>query len=550
MTPGKQKNHSAVIVTRVSTGEQKKSGTSLEDQLDKCRAKALALGLPIANEYEEAVSGGLFLTRHGMQAALTDMREGRADTLICATIDRYSRDAEYQQRIKKEVRAAGGRLVICDMDFADTPEGDLAFGTFGNFAQYERQRIRRQTIDGKLRRVGQGTQPCRGYWAFGYRVVTKLEVLRGEQPEGSEGHYLIVEEEASWARELFARYAVGASLTGLGRWLQESGVIPIQGAMVWHANTLAGILRNPLYRGCATYGEKRRQVDEGRLEQGHPRIDYGVKVPEEEWHYIPAPALVDEATWAQCQVRLRDNQARLSGNNQRRHVLTGLLKCPACGRSMRSKKTRGYCHFHCRDYSVRCNLSGVVCHARHYNSIQLETLAADALTRTATEPEVLEKAIRAYESRLAPQDRGMERASLGESLAALDTEQAAVVTAQIRGVQAGADLSAYDDAFADIAARRVSLKARLAAIPDAASGPILSPSEIAEEVGRRVERLGEVLRAPELPAAERHELLAAVVVSMVPTAGDDSEGEEGIEVVLKAPFGQTGQSVRRIVTRC
>ena len=38
----KSKANGAVIVTRVSTGEQAKHGTSLESQLEMCRAKCLA----------------------------------------------------------------------------------------------------------------------------------------------------------------------------------------------------------------------------------------------------------------------------------------------------------------------------------------------------------------------------------------------------------------------------------------------------------------------------------------------------------------------------
>ena len=130
-TPG------AVPYTRVSTGEQAKEGTSLGGQREACRAKALVLGLPVVAEYEDAgISGGFLITRPGMQAALTEISTGQADTLICANISRYSRDTEHQQAIKKATRAAGGRLVFCDMDFDDTPEGDLAFGIMGGFARY------------------------------------------------------------------------------------------------------------------------------------------------------------------------------------------------------------------------------------------------------------------------------------------------------------------------------------------------------------------------------------------------------------------------------
>ena len=71
----------AVLYTRVSTGEQDKHGTSPETQRDACRAKALALGLRIIAEYHDGgISGGFLLSRTEFQAAITDIREGRAET--------------------------------------------------------------------------------------------------------------------------------------------------------------------------------------------------------------------------------------------------------------------------------------------------------------------------------------------------------------------------------------------------------------------------------------------------------------------------------------
>lgn len=63
-----------MIVTRVSTSEQVKHGTSLESQAEMCRAKALSLSLPIVAEYEDAgISGGFLLLREGMQKTLADI---------------------------------------------------------------------------------------------------------------------------------------------------------------------------------------------------------------------------------------------------------------------------------------------------------------------------------------------------------------------------------------------------------------------------------------------------------------------------------------------
>ncbi len=216
----------AVLYTRVSTGEQDKHGTSPETQLAACRKKAEALGLPVVAHYHDGgISGGFLLTRPGIQSALADITAGRADALICANLSRYSRDVEHQQAIKKEVRAAGGRLVFCDMDFDDTPEGDLAFGVLGTFAEYERKIIRARTMRGKRKRAEEGQQPQRSRPAYGYHIVTNAEVAAGLYPAEMRGRYLVQEPMAAVVRRLFADYHSGSlGLSRLCLALNQEGV--------------------------------------------------------------------------------------------------------------------------------------------------------------------------------------------------------------------------------------------------------------------------------------------------------------------------------------
>src|SRR4028119_842290 len=167
----------AILYTRVSTSDQAEHGTSLDEQLAACTKKAQQLGVQIVGHGRAAgVSGGLYATRDRLQAALARIEAGDADTLITANLSRFSRDREHQSAIKKRVQAAGGGLVFCDMESADTPEGDLAFGIMGTFADYERKVIKERTMKGR-RRAEQGIQPCRNHSPFGYHVVTSKDVL-------------------------------------------------------------------------------------------------------------------------------------------------------------------------------------------------------------------------------------------------------------------------------------------------------------------------------------------------------------------------------------
>jgi site-specific DNA recombinase len=149
--------HRAVIYTRVSTEEQASTGTSLESQIAACLAKAESLGARVVATHEDAgVSGAYYATRPGLQSALAMIDEGRVDTLIVANVSRLSRDGEHQAAIAKRVRRAGGRIVFCEQSFEESPEGELSFGIFGQFAQYERQVIRSRTMKGRRKRAEEG----------------------------------------------------------------------------------------------------------------------------------------------------------------------------------------------------------------------------------------------------------------------------------------------------------------------------------------------------------------------------------------------------------
>ena len=336
-----QRTRGAVIYTRVSTGEQDKHGTSPETQRDACRAKALALGLPIVAEYHDGgISGGFLLSRTEFQAALADIRAGRADTLICPNISRYSRDVEHQQAVKKAVRAAGGQLVFCDMTFEDTPEGDLNFTIQGGFAEYEKAVIRKRTMSGKAARAAEGKQPCRRP-AYGYHVVLSAEVQCGLHPPGTAGQYLIVEEKAAVVRRLFADYAAGISLNSLARALASEGIPSPNGAPAWPLASLRYVLANPAYKGEAAFGKSFSRVDESRLHQAHPRtglplkdVRFVTRRSPEEWTPIACPPLVTPDLWDAVQERFSRNRAEMSGNPRRVYMLAGRIFCPLCGGAM------------------------------------------------------------------------------------------------------------------------------------------------------------------------------------------------------------------------
>lgn len=112
MTPMTNPN-AAVLITRVSTGEQADSGLGLEAQLATMRAFCEREGLEVVSIHEDAgVSGRAALeNRTGLVEALAAVGSNRAGVLLCAKLDRVSRDPLTLMTIEKTLKSSGAKLV-------------------------------------------------------------------------------------------------------------------------------------------------------------------------------------------------------------------------------------------------------------------------------------------------------------------------------------------------------------------------------------------------------------------------------------------------------
>src|SRR5438105_3029255 len=130
--------HTAVIVPRVSTGKQVEN-TSLDAQETACLQAAEREGAAIHAIYrDEGISGKLYHARTGLQQALADIEEGRANLFVTYKLDRAGRDVDILRAIKRRVEAAGARLVFADgLNFQRNAVGNLMFTQLAGFAEFE-----------------------------------------------------------------------------------------------------------------------------------------------------------------------------------------------------------------------------------------------------------------------------------------------------------------------------------------------------------------------------------------------------------------------------
>jgi hypothetical protein len=194
-------------------------------------------------------------------------------------------------------------------DFSST-KGMLQFHILAVFADWYLQNLSRETRKGKLGRVLKGdhnNQP-----PFGYRKTL-------------DGKLEIVPAEGEALQEAFESYAAGRVTDRQIAELFNARGLQTRGGRLWSKDAVRDIMQNDFYYGVVEY---RTDLYQGN----HPPII--------------SKELFDEATKVRRAHRRapRTNSAKL-----RTYVLSGLLYCDTCNRSMRAQGSRKYRYY--RDVS-------------------------------------------------------------------------------------------------------------------------------------------------------------------------------------------------------
>ncbi|HZZ86071.1 MAG TPA: recombinase family protein [Anaeromyxobacteraceae bacterium] len=200
---------------RVSTDAQAEEGVSLEAQREKLRAYALATDLDLVAIREDAGVSAKTLARPALQAALDDLKAGRADGLLVAKLDRLTRSVRDLGSLLEGYFASRFSLLsIADAVDTRTAGGRLVLNVLCSVAQWEREAIGERTADALRHLKAKGVRL--GGEALGWRRT-------GEKD--AEGHCVVVEdlEERATARRIRDLRARGLSLRAICERLAAEG---------------------------------------------------------------------------------------------------------------------------------------------------------------------------------------------------------------------------------------------------------------------------------------------------------------------------------------
>ena len=220
--------------TRVSTEGQSDDGVSLDAQAEKLQQYAALYGLQIVGLRVDAGLSGKTLQRPGLQAALQDLQEGRAEGLLVVKLDRLTRSVRDLGDLV-ETYFAGGRwalLSVAEQIDTRTAGGRLVLHILASVSQWEREATGERTRDALTHLRAKGVRMGRA--ALGWQYSTERD---------QEGHRVVRPLDAE--RETIGRITVlraeGRTLREIARVLDAEGRKTKRGGR-WHAQTVANVL--------------------------------------------------------------------------------------------------------------------------------------------------------------------------------------------------------------------------------------------------------------------------------------------------------------------
>jgi len=181
MTPLTNPN-AAVLLSRVSTGEQADSGLGLEAQRASMAAFCEREGLEVVGAFEDAgVSGRAPLDeRAGLVAALAALVEKRAGVLLVSKLDRVARDPLLLLTIEKTVKASGAKLVSVEGEGtgSDDPSSIFMRRILAAVGEMEANLVSARTkaaLAAKRSRGERVGRPAKGFAVRGGKLVRGAE---------------------------------------------------------------------------------------------------------------------------------------------------------------------------------------------------------------------------------------------------------------------------------------------------------------------------------------------------------------------------------------
>lgn len=325
---------SVAIYCRISL-DAAETAAGVERQLEACRELASGDVVEYVDNSISAYSGAV---RPEFERLLTDLSNGRHDTLVCWHVDRLYRSLPDLERI---IDAIGTTKVVTvnsgDLDLS-TSAGRMVARILGSVSRQESEH------HAERRRAANHKRRLAGKWR-----------KEGSRPFGFNGDGTHRQPEAEMIHDATRDILAGVSVHAIARRWNASGVQTVRGKP-WSNLHVRRVLSNP--RLAALIVHKGEEVGVG------------------EW--VP---IVDVTLWRALQALFAGRAHALAF--ERRHLLSGVALCGTCGKPLYAS----YAHGRERPATYVCRDSHVGRSAPPLDKM-IETLMVEYLSTQGVEGEL------------------------------------------------------------------------------------------------------------------------------------------------------------------
>lgn len=223
-------------------------------------------------------------------------------------------------------------------DYKNDAEGQLYFQVRGAFSEFDKAKIKHNTMTGRYRKAQQG-------------FVVKDSGLYGYDYDKDSKTYVINSDEAQVVQMIFDYFTDPSSpflgINGIAHHLTEMGIPTAKGRKTWHRQVVRQILMNKSYTGTYYQNKYDTEGDYVKIQAGED-FKRGRLRPREEWLKTKIPRIIEDQQFDYTQTLLKRAKRRHANFNKHNYLLTGLVRCGRCGNTMTGRKTKS----HGKDYYI------------------------------------------------------------------------------------------------------------------------------------------------------------------------------------------------------
>lgn len=465
---------------RVSTGKQDELSPDSQAKLLKDYAKSH--GYVVSKIfYEVGISGRKADKRPEFQKmiGLAKASDHPADAILVWKYSRFARNQEesivYKSLLKKKHNVD---VISVSEPLVDGPFGSLIERIIEWMDEYYSVRLSGEVTRGMKEKAERG-----GYQArppLGYKIVTHKEPP------------VIVPEEAEIVKLIFEKYVHdGMGLFEIARLLNSHNFKTSHGKE-FERRSIEYILQNPTYCGMVRWNRTINESKEIR--------------PESEWIIAEGeqPAIISKELFDKAQERYkreyRPRGARPASTYK--HWLSGIVKCPACGRTMTACKIENnkqtYCYFRCYGYS-----KGKCAAKNSISSLKLEPAVLESIKSVLDTGKITYRKIEAK-----TEDTADLKTILEDQIKKIDVKLQRIKEAYMNGIDT---MEEYKENKRIVQGEKDSLEKQLSELKEEK----ISTKNEDNDMLMRVKNVYDILSSDSVDATTKNEVLRSVVEKIV-----------------------------------